>query len=166
MAAPKQAHRPVHLRQQPGDGRLAGAGVPVEDEMLARRHFGKVVLLAARLHLEESDERAHLLLDRGEPDEGVELACSSSSDLAGSGRLKPSCSATQSNGASRARSPQALRQLSDVLGQLLTDISWHGSGKRTRETHAETGERLLAWLTTWPPRKLTPMSRTGSARRC
>ena len=41
--------------------------------MLARRHLREVVLLPARLHLEERDERAHLLLDRREPDERVEL---------------------------------------------------------------------------------------------
>ena len=41
--------------------------------MLARRHLGQAVLLAARLHLQEGDERAHLLLDRVEADERVEL---------------------------------------------------------------------------------------------
>jgi hypothetical protein len=167
MPAPQQPHRPVHLRQQPGDGGLTGAGVPVEDEMLARCDLGKVVLLPARLHLEESDERAHLLLDRGEPDERVELRLQL---LQRPRRLGPVETELLRDPVERrlvrCSSTQALRQLPDVLGQLLTDIAWHGSGKRTRDTHAETGERLLAWLTTWPPRKLTPTSRTGSGRRC
>ena len=41
--------------------------------MLARRHLGQAVLLPARLHLEEREQRMHLLLDRLETDEAVEL---------------------------------------------------------------------------------------------
>ena len=41
--------------------------------MLAGRNLRQVVLLAASLHLQEGDERVHLLLDRLEPDERVEL---------------------------------------------------------------------------------------------
>ena len=41
--------------------------------MLARRDLGQAVLEPPCLHLEEGDERAHLLLDRLEPDERVEL---------------------------------------------------------------------------------------------
>ena len=41
--------------------------------MLARRHLRQAVLLAPRLHLEEGDERVHLLLHRLEADERVEL---------------------------------------------------------------------------------------------
>ena len=73
VAALEQAHRAVHLREQPRDRRLARARVAEEDEVLARRDLGEAVLLAPRLHLEEGDERAHLLLDRVEPDERVEL---------------------------------------------------------------------------------------------
>ena len=69
----EQAHRAVHLGEQPGDGRLAGARVAEEDEVLARRHLGQLVLLPPRLHLEERDERAHLLLDGLQADQAVEL---------------------------------------------------------------------------------------------
>ena len=69
----EQAHGAVHLGEQPGDGRLAGAGVAEEDEVLARRDLGQVVLLPPRLHLQEGEQRVHLLLDRLEPDEPVEL---------------------------------------------------------------------------------------------
>ena len=41
--------------------------------MLARRHLREAALLAERLHLEEGDERADLLLDGLEADERVEL---------------------------------------------------------------------------------------------
>ena len=73
VAALQQAHRAVHLREQPRDGRLARAGIAEEDEVLARRDLGEAVLLPARLHLEEGDQRAHLLLHGLEPDERVEL---------------------------------------------------------------------------------------------
>ena len=73
MALLEQAHRAVHLREQARDRGLARARVAEEDEVLARRHLGEAVLLAARLHLEEGDERVHLLLDGLEPDERVEL---------------------------------------------------------------------------------------------
>ena len=129
MAAPEQAHCAVHLRQQPGDCRLAGAGIPVEDEVLARRHLGEVVLLPARLHLEEGDERAHLLLDRLEPDERVELGLEL---LQRPGRLWPVEAELLRDPVerclARGRPPQALSQLPDVLRQLLTDIARHGSG--------------------------------------
>src|SRR5829696_7899946 len=73
VAAAEQSHRAVHLRQQPRDGRLAGAGVPEEDEVLCRRDLRKARLLPPRLHAQERDERAHLLLHRVEAGEGVEL---------------------------------------------------------------------------------------------
>ena len=41
--------------------------------MLARRDLGQAVLEPARLHLEEGDERMHLLLHRLETDQCVEL---------------------------------------------------------------------------------------------
>ena len=41
--------------------------------MLARRDLGEPVLLPPRLHLEERDQRAHLLLHRLEADQRVEL---------------------------------------------------------------------------------------------
>ena len=110
--------------------------------MLARCNLGEVV--PARLHLEESDERAHCSLTVASPTT-AELRWSSSSDLAGSGRLKPSCSVTQSNGASRAAVLR--RRCASSLtfsASSFTDIAWHGSGKRTRDTPAATGERLLA----------------------
>ena len=74
VALREQAHRAVHLREQPRDRRLAGSRVAEEDEMLRRRDLGQPVLEAAALHLEERDEAAHLLLHRREPDERVELA--------------------------------------------------------------------------------------------
>src|SRR6266511_1927541 len=73
MAALEQSHRAVHLREQPRDRRLARARIAEEDEVLARRDFSEPVLLPARLHLEERDQRAHLLLHRVEPDQRVEL---------------------------------------------------------------------------------------------
>src|SRR6266511_4046017 len=73
VAALQQSHRAVHLRKQPGDRRLARAGVAEEDEVLARRDFGEPVLLPSRLHLEKCDQRAHLLLHRVQPDQRVEL---------------------------------------------------------------------------------------------
>ena len=41
--------------------------------MLARRHLGQLVLLSPRLHLEERNKRVHLLLDRLQADQAVEL---------------------------------------------------------------------------------------------
>ena len=41
--------------------------------MLRRRHLGQPRLLAASLHPQERDERPHLLLDRLEPRQRVEL---------------------------------------------------------------------------------------------
>ena len=41
--------------------------------MLRRRHLGQTRLLAPRLHAQERDERAHLLLHRLEAGERVEL---------------------------------------------------------------------------------------------
>ena len=73
VAALQQSHGAVHLREQPRDRRLARAGVAEEDEVLARRDLGEAVLLPPRLHLEERDQRAHLLLDGLEADERVEL---------------------------------------------------------------------------------------------
>ena len=69
----QQADRAVHLREQPRDRRLAGARVAEEHEVLGGRDLRQPVRLAARLHLEERDERADLLLHRLEPDQGVEL---------------------------------------------------------------------------------------------
>ena len=69
MAAPQQPDRAVHLGEQSGDRRLARARIPEEDEVLARRDLRQAVLLAPRLHLEERHQRAHLLLDRLEPDQ-------------------------------------------------------------------------------------------------
>ena len=73
LAALEQSHRAVHLREQPRDRGLTGAGIAEKDEMLARRDLGEPVLLPPRLHLQERDERAHLLLHRLEPDQRVEL---------------------------------------------------------------------------------------------
>jgi hypothetical protein len=73
MALLQEAHRAVHLREQARNRRLTRPRVAEEDQVLARGHFGQVVLLAAGLHLQEGDQRVHLLLHRFEPDEGVEL---------------------------------------------------------------------------------------------
>ena len=69
----EQPHRSVHLGQQAGDCGLPGAWIPEEDEVLARRNLREVVVLAARLHLEERDETVHLLLDGVEADEPVQF---------------------------------------------------------------------------------------------
>ena len=104
--------------------------------MLARRHLGQVVLLPARLHLEKRNERAHLLLDRREPDERVELRLEL---LERPRRLGPVEAELLGDPVERrlagGRLSQALRQLPDVLRQLVTNVSWHGSGSvpgRTR----------------------------------
>ena len=73
VALLEQPHRAVHLGEQPRHRRLARARIAEEDEVLARRHLGQVVLLPPRLHLEEGEQRVHLLLHRLEPDEPVEL---------------------------------------------------------------------------------------------
>jgi hypothetical protein len=73
MPALQQPHRPVHLGEQARDGRLAGARVAEEHEVLRGRHLGKAVALALGLHLQEGDERAHLLLDRLEAGQRIEL---------------------------------------------------------------------------------------------
>ena len=73
MAAPQQPHRAVHLGEQPRHRRLARAWVPEEDEVLRGRHLGQPVPLPLGLHLQERDERVHLLLHRLEPDQRGEL---------------------------------------------------------------------------------------------
>ena len=73
VALSQEPHGAVHLREQPRDGRLAGAGVAEEDEVLAGRGLPQPVLLPAALNLEERDERVHLLLDGLEADEPVQL---------------------------------------------------------------------------------------------
>src|SRR6476620_11569275 len=74
MAAAQQAHRSVHLREQPRDCGLARPWIPEEDEMLRGRNLREPVPLTLGLNLEKSDERPHLLLHRLEPDESVELS--------------------------------------------------------------------------------------------
>src|SRR6266498_3520065 len=73
VAAPEQTHRAVHLRQQAGDRRLARARVAEEDEVLRGRDLGEAVALPLGLHLEEGDERPHLLLDGFEAGQRIEL---------------------------------------------------------------------------------------------
>ena len=73
LAALEQPHRAIHLREQPRDRRLAGARVAEEDEVLRRRDLRQARLLAPRLDAQERDERLHLLLDRLEPRQRVEL---------------------------------------------------------------------------------------------
>jgi hypothetical protein len=73
VASPEEAHRPVHLREQAGDRRLASPRVAHEDEVLRGCDLREAVLLAPRLHLQERDEGVHLLLDGLEADERVEL---------------------------------------------------------------------------------------------
>jgi hypothetical protein len=72
MAAEK-ADSPVHLGEEAGHRCLSSARVAEEDEMLAGSDLGQSALLAERLHLEERDESAHLLLHPLQPDERVEL---------------------------------------------------------------------------------------------
>src|SRR4051812_48900295 len=73
MPAPQEPHRAVHLREQPRDRRLARARIAEEDEVLRRRHLRQPRLLPPRLHAQERDESANLLLDRLEAGQRVEL---------------------------------------------------------------------------------------------
>ena len=73
VALLEQAHRAVHLREQARDRRLARPRVAEEDEVLRGRNLGQAVLEPPRLHLEERDQRPHLLLHSLEADERVEL---------------------------------------------------------------------------------------------
>src|SRR5829696_3877229 len=73
VPALEQAHRSVHLGEQPRDRRLARARVAEKDEVLRGRDLGEPELLPARLHLKEGEERADLLLHRLEPGQRLEL---------------------------------------------------------------------------------------------
>jgi hypothetical protein len=73
VAAAEEAHRPVHLREEPRHRCLPRAGVAEEDEVLRGCDLRQAVSLAFRLHTQEGDQRADLLLHRLEPDERVEL---------------------------------------------------------------------------------------------
>ena len=73
VALPEEAECAVHLREQSRDRRLPRPRVAEEDEVLRRGDLGEPVLLPSRLHLEEGDERVHLLLHRVEADECVQL---------------------------------------------------------------------------------------------
>ena len=70
----EEAHRVVHLGQQSSNRRLAGARVSEKDEMLARRHLGEAAFLPQRLHLQEGEQRTHLILDTFEADQAVQFA--------------------------------------------------------------------------------------------
>ena len=63
----------IDFGDQPRHGRLARAGVAGEDHVEAHVHHLEVVLLAHGAHLDEVDERAHLVLDGFKADEAVEL---------------------------------------------------------------------------------------------
>ncbi len=73
MATAEQPDRAVHLGEQPRHRRLARARVAEKDEVLAGGDLGEPALLAERLHLEEGDESAHLLLHPLEADQRIEL---------------------------------------------------------------------------------------------
>jgi hypothetical protein len=73
LAAAKEPHRAVHLGEQPGDRRLAGAWVAEEHEMLRRCNLRHAGVLTASLDAQERDERAYLVLDRLEARQRVEL---------------------------------------------------------------------------------------------
>src|SRR3712207_2250795 len=62
VAAPQHAERAVDLRDEPRHGRLARAGVAVEDEVARRGQRLQPLLLSELLHLEEVDELAHVRL--------------------------------------------------------------------------------------------------------
>ena len=61
------------LADQPGDGRLAGSGRAVEDEVMVQVGGPQTVCLPLSLHAEEGDQRPHPLLDGGETDKRIQL---------------------------------------------------------------------------------------------
>ena len=69
----EQPHRAVHLSEEPRDRRLPGTGIAAEDEVLRSSNLGQPVLETPRLHLQEGDQRSHLLLDGLEADQRIEL---------------------------------------------------------------------------------------------
>ena len=122
VALLEQAHRAVHLGEQAGDGRLAGARVAEEDEVLARRHLGQLVLLPPRLHLEERDERAHLLLDRLQADQAVELGLQLGQRPR---RLDPRAEAEQILELGTGRPPELVAELAGGAAEVLDRIRRH-----------------------------------------
>ncbi len=73
MAFLQKAKRPVHLADEASHGGFAGARVSEEDEVLARRHLGEAMILSSSLNLQERNLRAHLLFDRVESNERIEV---------------------------------------------------------------------------------------------
>ena len=73
VAAGEDAHRPEDVAEQAGHRRLAGARVAAEDGVQADGGGRQAELLACLLHLQVVDQPAHLLLDRSQADQGVQL---------------------------------------------------------------------------------------------
>ena len=63
----------VDLREQPGDGGLAGAGIAGEDEVVTGLDHRHSAFGAKLLHLQQAAEASHLGLHVGQADESVEL---------------------------------------------------------------------------------------------
>jgi hypothetical protein len=73
VTLPEQPDRAVGLGEQARNRRLPRPGIAQEGEVLRGRDLRQPVLQPLRLNLKERDQRAYLLLDRLEPDEGVQL---------------------------------------------------------------------------------------------
>jgi len=125
VSALEQPHCAIHLGEQSSDRRLAGAGIAEEDQVLRRRDLRQAVPLPLRLHLQERDERTDLILDRLEPDQGIEL------------RLQLGQRARRLRSAELVRDPvagigrarglgQALAQDPQAAGDVLEWIPCHG----------------------------------------
>jgi hypothetical protein len=157
VPALQQSHRPVHLREQPRDRGLPGARVAEEDEMLRGRDLRQAVLEALGLHLEEGDERAHLLLHRRQADERVQLVLELGEALLrlrlGPERVEP------------VRDPVGRRVAADVLAELLPERSEPAGDVLERIRHDGRVSRpcLLTWLTTCRPSLQQTPSRSRTA---
>src|SRR5208283_2513205 len=73
VAAPEIAEAVQDLAHQPGDGRLAGAGIAEEEAVQGRRLAFVAEAGALALGGQHIDQPSDLRLDRGEADHGVEL---------------------------------------------------------------------------------------------
>jgi hypothetical protein len=133
VTAPEEAHRAVHLREEPRDRGLPRSGIPEEDEVLARCHLGEATRLSQALHLEERHESVDLLLHRLEPDERVELRL----ELRERSRLRHGRARLRADPVELAREPLAFR--SAGLAQALAEAPERAAGFLERvQRHART----------------------------
>ena len=127
-------------------------GIAEEDEMLGRRDLGQAVALPLRLHLQEGDERVHLLLDRFEPDQRVELRLELLERRAGSCFLRPWRRSIWSARTHSPSEPAVLRSWSPstrITAQHVVERVHAGRVARFSARRARAGarqERLLSTL--------------------